>query len=267
MINFFKRVVQFKLKWCAKIYLWRTKPKVIVIAGTTGRYWIKEAVKEVLEEKNFSVRVNEKNFNAELGLPLSILGLSSGNGDFWRWLKILWQAIRKISQRSITDGQEYLVLEMAIDAPENMKYLTSIVKPDALILTTITMIYAENFENLDEISREYGELIKSLPWNGILILNNDDLRIRELSKYFDGKIITFGFSDGSQYKAVDIRKISDGRKFEIISANQRANQHESASIIKINRFGQHHIYAELIKAIIKDNFKERQKDFFGKILE
>ena len=60
MINFFKRVVQFKLKWCAKIYLWRTKPKVIVIAGTTGRHWIKEAVKEVLEEKNFSVRVNEK---------------------------------------------------------------------------------------------------------------------------------------------------------------------------------------------------------------
>ncbi|MEK7114516.1 MAG: hypothetical protein AAB832_00410, partial [Patescibacteria group bacterium] len=92
MINFFKRVVQFKLKWCAKIYLWRTKPKVIVIAGTTGRYWIKEAVKEALEEKNFSVRVNEKNFNAELGLPISILGLSSGNGDFWRWLKILWQA-------------------------------------------------------------------------------------------------------------------------------------------------------------------------------
>ena len=204
-----------------------------------------------------------KNFNAELGLPLSILGLSSGNGDFWRWLKILWQAIKKISQRSITDGQEYLVLEMAIDAPKNMNYLASIVKPNAVILTTITMIYAENFENLDEIGREYGELAKSLPWNGILILNNDDLRIRELSKYFDGKIITFGFSDGSQYKAVDIRKIIDGQLFKI-ETRQKEKEIED---IKINRFGQHHIYAELIKAIIKDNFKERQKDFFGKILK
>jgi UDP-N-acetylmuramyl pentapeptide synthase len=263
MINFFKRVVQFFLKWCAKIYLWRIKPKVIIIAGTTGRHWIKEAVKEVLEEKNFSVRVNEKNFNAELGLPLSILGLFSGNGGFWRWLKILWQAIGKISQRSITDGQEYLVLEMAIDAPKNINYLTSIVKPNAVILTTITMIYAENFENLNEIGREYGELTKSLPWNGILILNNDDLRIKELNKYFDGKIITFGFSDDSQYRAVDIRKIVDGQIFKI-ETRRKGKEIED---IKINRFGQHHIYAELIKAIIKDNFKERQKEFFGKIFK
>ncbi len=263
MTDIFRWVVQFKLKWWAKIYLWRTKPKVIVVAGTTGRYWIKEAVKEVLEEKNFSVRVNEKNFNAELGLPLSILGLPSGNSSFLGWLKILWQAIGKISQRSITDGQEYLVLEMAIDAPENMKYLTSIVKPDTLILTTVTMIYAENFENLDEIGREYGELTKSLSWNGILILNNDDLRIRELNKYFDGKIITFGFSDGSQYKAVDIRKIIDGQMFKI----ETRRKEKEIEDIKINRFGQHHIYAELIKAIVKDNFKERQKEFFGKILE
>ncbi len=260
MINFFKWVVQFKLKWCAKIYLWRTKPKIIVIAGTTGRHWIKEAVKEVLEEKNFSVRANEKNFNAEIGLPLSILGLPSGNGSFFGWLEILWQALRKISQRSMVNSQEYLVLEMAIDTPENMKYLTSIVKPDVLILTTVTMIYAENFENLDEISREYGKLAETLPWNGILILNNDDSRIRELNKYFNGKIITFGFSNDSQYKAINVRKISDGQRFKIETS------HDNKSV-KINRFGSHHIYAELIKAIIKDNFKERQKDFFGKILD
>lgn len=282
MTNIFKWVVQFKLKWCAKIYLWRTKPKVIVIAGTTGRHWIKEGVKEVLEDKNFSVRTNKKNFNAEIGLPLSILGLSSDSGSFFSWLKILWLAFKKVAVSKIKLSLDYLVLEVAIDQPENMKYLTSIVKPDAVILTTITMIYAENFENLDEIGREYGELVKTLSWDGILILNNDDLRIKELEKYFNGKIITFGFSEGSQYKAVDIRKIIDGQKFEIISVNQRppasalsasdwragANQHKSVSIIKINRFGQHHIYAELIKAIIKDNFKkERQKDFFGKILE
>ncbi|MEK7496231.1 MAG: hypothetical protein AAB616_02075, partial [Patescibacteria group bacterium] len=71
------------------------------------------------------------------------------------------------------------------------------------------------------------------------------------------------FSDGSQYKAVDIRKIIDGQLFKI-----EARQKEKEILdIKINRFGQHHIYAELIKAIIKNNFKERQKEFFGKILE
>ncbi len=277
--SFLKTIVQFFLKWFAKIYLWRTKSKVIVIAGTTGRHWIKEAVKESLEEKNFSVRANKKNFNAELGLPLSILGLPSGNGDFWRWLKILWQAIVKIItnyQLSITD---YLVLEMAIDAPKNMNYLASIAKPNAVILTTITMIYAENFENLDEIGREYGELAKSLPWNGILILNNDDLRIRELNKYFDGKIITFGFSEEADFQVKNVKKVSDGQELEINYPRQSAlcpvassallpgSSQRKSAYLKINRFGQHHIYAELIKAIIKDNFKERQKDFFGKILD
>ncbi len=251
MINFFKRIVQFKLKWFAKIYLWRTKPKVIVIAGTIGRHWIKEAVKEVLEDKNFLVRTNKKNFNAEIGLPLSILDLSSGKKSFWQWLKILWLAFKKVAVFSkIKLSPNYLVLEMAINAPENMNYLTSIVKPDVVILTTITMIYAENFENLDEISREYGELAKVLSWNGILILNNDDLRIKELGKYFDGKVITFGFSDGSQYKAVSVSKIADGQKFKI-----EVKQKEKEILnVKINRFGQHHIYAELVRAIIKDNF-------------
>lgn len=253
---FFKKIIQFFLKWFAKIYLWQTKPYVIIIAGTTGRYWIKEAVKEVLEEKNFSVRTNRKNFNAEIGLPLSILGLSSGAASFWQWLKILWLAFKKatVFSKIKPPPPQYLILEMAIDRPENMRYLTSIIKPNALILTTITMIYAENFENLDEISREYGELIKTLSWNGILILNNDDLRIRELGKYFKGKIITFGFTKGADFLAKNIQKVSDGQKFEI-SVDQRAYQRQSASI-KINRFGQHHIYAELVRAIIKDNFLE-----------
>lgn len=265
MINFFKWVVQFKLKWCAKIYLWRTKPKVIVIAGTTGRHWIKEAVKEALEEKNFSVRVNKKNFNAELGLPLSILGLSSGNGGFWRWLKILWQAIGEIITNYQLPITDYLVLEMAIDAPENMKYLTSIVKPDALILTTITMIYAENFENLDEIGREYGELAKALPWNGILILNNDDLRIRELSEYFDGKIITFGFSEKADFQVKNVKKVSDGQELEISCPRQSASSQRKSAHLKINRFGNHHVYAALVKEIIKESFKISAPDFFKQI--
>lgn len=265
MLNLFpKRIAGFILKWLAKIYLWRTKPHVIIIAGTTGRHWIKEAIKKVLEEKNFSVRMNRKNFNAEIGLPLSILGLSSDSGSFWQWLKILWQGFKKIlNPESLILNSQYLVLEMAIDAPENIKYLTSIVKPDMLILTAITMIYAENFENLDEISREYGELVKTLPWNGILILNNDDSRIRELEKYFDGNVVTFGFFGDSHYKAIGVHKVADGQRFKI----EIQGKEKEILDIKINRFGQHHIYAELVGVIIGDNIKEHQKDFFSKILK
>ncbi len=260
---FFKRIIQFLLKWLAKIYLWRTKPYVIVVAGTTGRHWIKEAIKESLEEKNFPVRANKKNFNAEIGLPLSILGLSSGNGSFFGWLNALSMGLRKIFlRRSPVVSQNYLVLEMAINKPDNMKYLLSVVKPQTAILTTITMIYQENFEDLDGIAEEYQKLVKVLPWNGFLILNFDDERIKNLTQFFDGKKITYGFSDGADFQAKHIRKIPIGQEFHLHITNPKANR-----LIQINRFGNHHIYAALVKEIIKENFKMPQQDFFSRIIK
>ena len=245
---FFKIIVQFFLKWMAKIYLWRTQPYVIVIAGTSGRHWIKEVVKEILKEKNFSVRTNKKNFNAEIGLPLSILGLSSGNGSgFWGWFKVLGGGLRKIFiRRLLICSQEYLVLEMAIDQPGNMKYLLSIVKPQIAILTTITMIYQENFEDLDEIAKEYQKLVKALPQNGYLILNFDDERIKNLKQFFKGKKNTYGFSDGADFQAKNIKKILVGQEFYLHTINSKTDD-----LIKINRFGNHHIYATLIKEIMQ----------------
>jgi UDP-N-acetylmuramyl pentapeptide synthase len=235
---------------------------VIVVAGTIGRHWIKEGVREALEGKNFPVRANKKNFNAEIGLPLSVLGLSSGNGDFWGWLMVLWQGIIKNvkCQKSKVKGQGYLVLEMAIDRPDDMKYLLSIVKPQTAILTTVTMIYQENFENLDEIASEYRKLVGTLPWDGFLILNFDDERIKNLKQFFDGKTITYGFSDDADFQARHVRKIPLGQEFHLHIANLKTNR-----LIQFNRFGNHHVYAALIKEIIKENFKMPQQDFFSSL--
>ncbi len=267
MDGIFKKFIQFILKWLAKIYLLENKPYVIVVSGTTGRFWIKEKIIEALEGRNFLFRTNRKNFNAELGLPLSILGLPSGERSFLNWMKILMQAVKMVinPRKFALDqrGSAYLVLEMAVDRPENMDYLVSIVKPNLAVLTTITMVYQENFESLDEIANEYKKLIKALPWNGILVLNNDDQRIKNLKEYFKGKVVAYGFSDSAQFKALDVYKITDGQMFKM------EIQKKEKEIIncKINRFGRHHIYAELVKEIIKDNFKEQQREFFGKILD
>jgi len=275
MTTIFKQIIQFFLKWFAKVYLWRIKLHIIVIAGTTGRHWIKETVRDALKEKNFPVRVNKKNFNAEIGLPLSILDLASGEprklnsvelrgeGRFWRWLDILWQAAKRAFRSKPPVLKEFLVLEMAIDRPEGISYLLSIVKPQTLILTTITMIYAENFENLDEIALEYKKLIKALPWNGLAILNFDDERVKNLAESSDKRVISYGFSKEADFQVKNVRKVSDGQKLEI-SVNQRSNQRQSASI-KLNRFGNHHVYAALVKEIIKESFKISAPDFFRQI--
>ncbi len=260
MIEIFKFIVQYKLKWLAKIYLWRTKPQIIVVAGTTGRHWIKEAIVEELKEKKILARANVKNFNAEIGLPLSILDLPSGEGNFWLWLNILWRAIKKVLNRKLQPLGEFLILEMAIDRPDNMNYLLSIVKPKAAAFTTVTMIYQENFENLDEIANEYKKLIKALPWNGLTILNFDDERIKNLSQFSRGRIITYGFDEGADFRVKNFKKVSNGQQLKL-----QINHPKKIIDVKINRFGNHHIYAALVKEIIKENYRMPASDFFSQI--
>jgi len=260
MNNFFKLIIQFFLKWCAKIYLWQIKPHIIVVAGTTGRHWIKEAAAEALKEKNFPVRTNRKNFNAEIGLPLSILDLPSGEGSFRRWLNVLYRAAGMVFRPNAPILKQFLVLEMAVDRPEGINYLLSIVKPNTLILTTVTMIYAENFENLDEIALEYKKLIKALRWNGLAILNFDDQRIKSLAAFSDKRVISCGFSGEADFQVKNIKKVSDGQeiKLQIYPSNQ-------IRLIKTHRFGKHHVYAILVKEIIKESFQISAPDFFKQI--
>ncbi len=253
----FKSIVKFFLKWNAKVYIWRIKPHTIIIAGTTNRYWVKEVVVEALREKNFPIRSNKKNFNAEIGLPLSILNLPSGEGDFWQWLKIIRQAIKVAFKTRVPMLKEFLVLEMAIDRPEGINYLLSIVRPRTLILTTITMIYAENFENLDEVASEYKKLIKALPREGLAILNFDDERIKKLVEISEEKVISYGFSQDSDFKVKNVIKISTGQQVEM-----EINPGKKIKTIKINRFGAHHVYAALVKEIIRENFRISIPDFY-----
>lgn len=265
MNNIAKRTIEFLLKWLAKAYIAKMKPYIIVIAGTTRRAWIKQAVERALHERNNLVRVNRKHFNAELGLPLSILDLPSGEGDALGWSRVLWRALMKVADfRKKTIGRErteHLVLEMAIDSPHDMEYLLGIVKPNMVIMTTVTMVYAEQFETLDHVAREFEALAAALPWNGILVLNADDDRIRDLAQAFTGKTVTYGFAEDAQFKAVDVRRTETGEEFRFEVKRKELESYRK----KIERFGRHHIYAELVREIMLDNFKAQPKDFFNRM--
>lgn len=260
-----KKIIACTLKWLAKAHIAKTKPYIIVIAGTTRRAWMKEVVERTLRERNYLVRTNRKHFNAELGLPLSILDLPSGEGDVRKWIAVLWQAIKQaVDFRKKTIGRErieHLIVEMAIDTPRDMDYLLSIVKPNMVIMTTITMVYQEQFETLDNVAREFEVLASALPWNGLLVLNADDGRIRDLAYAYKGKTITYGFAEDAQFRAVDVRRTETGEEFRFEVKRKELESYRK----KIGRFGTHHVYAELVREIILDNFKAQPKDFFNRM--
>ena len=252
MVFLLKNFLQSILKILAKIYLWRKKPVVIVIAGTTNRHWVKESILAGLNERNLSCRGNQKNFNAEIGLPLSVLGIfpdETHQARISRWFKTLQKGL-KIAFKKGDEEKEILVLEIAIDKPDDMEYLLSIIKPAMAVFTTITMIYPENFDNLDAIATEYRKLIKSLPQDGFALLNADDMRIMELARYARVKVATYGAENqNADYLAQNIQKTTTGQQFEIQTPKM------AKKIIETNRFGKHHIYAELVKNIVVKNIK------------
>src|SRR3990167_9866980 len=109
------KLLQYFLRFWAKIYLKRTKPEVIAITGSVGKTSTKEAIFEVLKVKfDGNIRKSEGNLNNETGVPLAILGYKKSPSIFFQWLPIV---ITCPFKSIFSKKNKVLVLEIAADKP------------------------------------------------------------------------------------------------------------------------------------------------------
>lgn len=242
MKKFFKTVLKYYLKFITKLVLLIHRPTVIAIAGSTNKAFLKKEVKTVLEDLKKTVRANPKNFNTEIGLPLAILYLPSGYNEYKNWLPAMLKAPLIIFQKNFP---KYLVLSLGTSDSGDMKYLLSIVRPQISIITDITQRYLEGYNDMDNLVDEYR--ILSGKTRNLLILNNDNPRVRSLKNSVSGKVRvkTLGENTESDYIIKDIQREKDGENF-LLQSRQGEKKH------KLKRFGKHHIYARGFGLIIKD---------------
>jgi len=85
-----------------------------------------------------------------------------------------------------------------------------IAAPDTGIITNVAPVHLEFFNSLDEIARAKGELAEALPREGTLIYNADDPRVCAIAARFQGRKISFGFSDDAGVRADQIEIIDLG---------------------------------------------------------
>lgn len=171
--------MQSYLRFFAKIYLKRAKPKIVAVTGSVGKTSTKEAIFEVLKIKfGKNVRKSEGNLNNETGVPLAILGYKKSPEKFWQWLGIILTA----KLRALF-GKKYqiLVLEMAADKPGDIKYLVSFARPDIAVLTSIGPAHLEAFGSIEKIVLEKTSLLQALKAPGFAVLNLDDEKIKAIS--------------------------------------------------------------------------------------
>ena len=197
-----KKITQKILKILAKLVLNKYKPEVIAITGSVGKTSTKEAIYTVLKSK-FLVRRSIKNYNNELGVPLTILNLPAAGKSLSGWLKIYFKGLKLIFKRDKT-YPKILVLEMAADKIGDIKYLTSFVPRKAGVITTVEKVHLEYFGSLEKIAAEKQGVISDLKKNAYAILNADNPLIYNMEQKTRAKILTFGFSEKAQIKAAEL---------------------------------------------------------------
>ena len=161
------------MRICAKIYLWRTKPQIITITGSTEKTATKRRLATELE-KTQKVRANPKSNNTEIGVILSVLDLD------WRaekckllvFMKALWRAL-------MLSRVDVLILELGISDLGDAQAHLRLLRPHKLILTNITPSFADDQEYLRVMEAELKYLLKHLPDCEVETAGNDE-RLREI---------------------------------------------------------------------------------------
>jgi len=251
MKKFFKKILQYYLKYVTKIVLFFHHPLIIAVAGSTNKTFVRYGIAETLARENYNIRSNQKSFNTEIGLPLSILNLPSGYNSYKTWWPVIIKALRSIGDKKFP---KILILELGVDRPGDMKYLMTVIKPSIVILTDITQRYLESFADMDQLVNEYKYLVSRLDKNDCAIMNYDNLRIRRLAEKTESEVIFYGIEDNQPastnfWLADEIKTDKHGQKARISHNNY-------SQLYKINRYGLHHIYALLIKLALLDRMEK-----------
>lgn len=205
-----KKILEKLLASLAKKILRKYKPKVIGITGSIGKTSTKEAIHAVLSVK-FRVWQNIKNYNNELGVPLTIVGAEAGGRSTVKWLKVLLAAIKLIL---IKDKKypDLLILEMGADKAGDISYLVDIAPCDIGVLTKIGPTHLEFFGSIENVAKEKQKIITHLDKNGFAIVNYDDEWVRRVAPKTKANIISYGYSDDAEVRAVELSEQGEGMK-------------------------------------------------------
>lgn len=251
MKNLFKKIVQYILFIEARLVIMRYKPTIIAITGSTNKTTVKDELLEQFRASRIFVRANPKSYNTEIGLPLAILYLPSGESSFFKWFIILLQGLWiVIGSRSFP---AICILEFGVDKPGDMSYLLRLVPaPLITIVTDVTSQYISEFGSLDKISNEYGLLVSKTNPNGLVVLNDDDQRLQQIKPRSRANVITVGTNASALVRIFNIEQTANGQTWQV---EYQKNIWE----LSTKFFGYHNIQARSIAIILYNWYEKHNK--------
>ena len=198
-------------------HYWRKRHDVGVVGvtGSVGKTTTKEVIASVLSQV-FLVLRNERNYNTEIGLPLSLLRLTAEH----RWA----------------------VMEMGMYARGEIAALAKMAAPQIGVVTNVGPMHLERLGTIENIARAKGELVRALPADGWAVLNGDDPLVRKMRSR--ARAVYYGLGSSNDYQATDIHVDGfDGVRFTLRFAGQSIP-------LATPLLGKHNVYACLAAAAV-----------------
>jgi len=197
----------------AKLILRKYKPEIVAITGSLGKTSAANAIFAALSFE-YNVRQNMKNYNNELGVPLTIINAKSGGKNPFAWLKVIYKAKKLLFFRD-KEYPEILVLEMGADMKGDIDYLINIAQPNIGVLTSVSETHLKStnpkakdendwFKDIKGVLKEKQKIVTRLPEKGIAILNYDDENVISVRDKVKTKVLTYGFSDQANVRASEM---------------------------------------------------------------
>lgn len=193
----------------AKKIIEKHRPTIIAVTGSFGKTATKDAIFAALDDKS-TVRKSIKNYNNELGVPLTVIGEEAPGSSLMNWLSLLLAGQRALADENYP---KTLILEMAADRPGDLQKLANVAPPKISVVTAVGPVHLEYFLTEENIAKEKATLVKVLPQDGTAILNGDDDKVDKMRESAKAKVMTYGFGENVDIRGADIQRKADGVGF------------------------------------------------------
>lgn len=207
--------VQRAIEQIAAAWRQRLALPIVGITGSVGKTTAKEMIAAVLES-GFSVLKTEGNLNNQIGVPMVL--------------------------SRITPEHQAAVVEMGISNFGEMTRLADMVRPTVAVFTVIGHAHLEFLHDLDGVLRAKTEMLRFLPEDAPVVVNGDDLKLRQLA--CTQRKFTIGLGKENDLYAEEIQADAEnGTHCCFVYGEQRIP-------VWIPAFGRHVIYGALEGAAV-----------------
>ncbi len=201
----------------ARTVIERLGVDVVALTGSSGKTSTKDLIAQLLERIGPTVWPHG-NLNNEIGLPLTALRAEQGTA--------------------------HLVLEMGARGVGHIRYLAGLTPPRIGVVLNVGTAHIGEFGGRERIAEAKGELVESLPPEGVAVLNADDPLVRAMAERTKARVVLFGESAEADVRAEDVRLDRKGRPVFTLRTPSGCAQ------VTMRLYGEHHVSNALAAAAV-----------------